>query len=112
MIENEEKREALDADVIEVLRKGIKRRRDSVEQYSAANREELAQKERDEIVALERYLPAAVDPAVIRSAVIDVIASGVTVMGQVMGQVLPRFKGQVEGSVVNAIVREELAKLV
>lgn len=112
VIENEEKREVQDAEVLDVLRKGIKKRRDSVEQYSAANRPELAQKERDEIVLLELYLPAAVDPAVIRSAVIEVIASGVTAMGQVMGQVLPRFKGQVEGSVVNAIVREELAKLV
>lgn len=111
VIENEEKREVLDADVIDVLRKGIKKRRDSVEQYTAANRPELARKESDEIVILERYLPAAVDPAVIRSAVVEVIASGVTAMGQVMGKVLPRFKGQVEGSVINAIVREELAKL-
>jgi uncharacterized protein len=112
VIENEEKREVQDSDVIEVLRKGIKKRRDSVEQYTAANRPELAKKEADEIVLLERYLPAAVDPAVIRSAVIDVIASGVTQMGQVMGKVLPQFKGLVEGSVINAIVREELAKRV
>ena len=112
VIENEEKREVAESDVIDVLRKGIKRRRDSVEQYTAANRPELAQKEHDEVVLLERYLPASVDPEVIRSAVVEVIASGVTVMGQVMGKVLPRFKGQVEGSVINAIVREELAKLV
>ena len=112
VIENEEKREVVEADVIDVLRKGIKKRRESVDQYTSANRPELAQKEADEIGVLERYLPAAVDPAIIRAAVIDVIASGVTQMGQVMGQVLPRFKGQVEGSVVNAMVREELAKLV
>jgi uncharacterized protein YqeY len=111
VIENEEKRDVVDADVIDVLRKGIKRRRDSVEQYTAANRPELAQKEADEIGLLERYLPAAIDPAVIRSAVQEAIAGGTTVMGQVMGKVLPRFKGQVEGSVINAIVREELAKL-
>jgi len=112
VIENEEKRDVQDWDVIDVLRKGIKKRRDSVEQYTTANRLELAQKEADEIVLLERYLPAPVDPALIRSAVIEVIASGVIQMGQVMGKVLPRFKGQVEGSVINAIVREELAKLV
>jgi uncharacterized protein len=112
VIENEEKRDVQDADVIDVIRKGIKKRRDSVEQYTAANRPELAQKEAEEIVLLERYLPAAVDPEVIRTAVAEVIASGVTVMGQVMGKVLPRFKGQAEGSVINAIVREELAKLV
>ena len=81
VIENEEKREVQDSEVIEVLRKGIKKRRDSVEQYTAAHRPELAQKEADEIVQLERYLPAAVDPAVIRSAVVEVIAGGVTQMG-------------------------------
>ena len=112
VIENEEKREVQDSEVIEVLRKAIKKRRDSVEQYTAANRPELAKKEADEIVLLERYLPAALDPVVIRNAVVEVIASGVTQMGQVMGKVLPRFKGQVEGSVINAIVREELAKIV
>ncbi len=112
VIEKEELRDVQDSDVTDVLRKGIKKRRDSVEQYTAANRPELSQKESDEIAILERYLPAAVDPAVIRSAVAEVIASGVTAMGQVMGKVLPRFKGQVEGSVINAIVREELAKLV
>ena len=111
VIEVEEKREVQDSEVIEVVRKGIKKRRDSVEQYTAANRPELAQKEADEIVLLERYLPDAVDPALIRSAVVEVIAGGVTQMGQVMAKILPRFKGQVEGSVINAIVREELAKL-
>jgi hypothetical protein len=110
VIENEEKREVADSDVIDVLRKAIKRRRESAEQYDKAARPELAQRERDEITAIERYLPAAVDPEVIRGAVREAIAGGLTAVGPVMGRVLGRFKGQVEGSVVNAIVREELAR--
>jgi uncharacterized protein len=111
VIENEEKRAVTDVDVIEVLRKGIKKRRESVEQYGKAGRADLADKEQAEITALETYLPAAVDPAIIRSAVQDAIAGGKSQIGAVMGAVLPRFKGQVDGSVINAIAREELAKV-
>lgn len=111
VIENEEKREVVDGDVVDVLRKAIKRRRESADQYDKAARPELAQRERDEITALERYLPASVDPEIIRAAVREVIAGGATAVGPVMGKVLGRFKGQVEGSVVNAIVREELARI-
>lgn len=111
VIENEEKRAVVDGDVVDVLRKAIKRRRESAESYDKAVRPELAQRERDEIIALERYLPAAVDPEIIRAAVRETIAGGATAVGPVMGKVLGRFKGQVEGSVVNAIVREELARL-
>ncbi len=111
VIENEEKRAVVDGDVVDVLRKAIKRRRESAEQYDKAVRPELAQRERDEIAVLERYLPAAVDPEIIRAAVREAIAGGMTAVGPVMGKVLGRFKGQVEGSVVNAIVREELARI-
>lgn len=95
-------------DVIEVLRKGIKTRRESVEQYSAANRPELAAAEAAQIRVLEEFLPPAVDPAEIRAAVREVIAGGTRELGKVMGQVLPRFKGRADGKVVNQIVREEL----
>lgn len=110
VIENEEKRTVVDGDVVDVLRKAIKRRRESADQYDKAARPELAQRERDEITVLERYLPAAVDPEIVRAAVREAIAGGASAVGAVMGKVLPRFKGQVEGSVVNAIVREELAR--
>jgi uncharacterized protein YqeY len=95
-------------DVIEVLRKGIKTRRESVEQYSAANRPELAAAEAAQIRVLEEFLPPAVDSAEIRAAVREVIAGGTRELGKVMGQVLPRFKGRADGKVVNQIVREEL----
>ena len=62
-------RELTDDDVVDVLRKGIKRRKESVEMYDKHGRAELADKERAEIAGLEKFLPAAVDPAELRAAV-------------------------------------------
>jgi len=101
-------RVAADDEVVEVVRKGIKLRREAAEQYGKAGRAELAAVEEAQIGVLEEFLPPAVDPAEIRAAVREVIAAGTRELGKVMGQVLPRFKGRVEGKLVNQIVREEL----
>lgn len=106
--EIELRRPATDEEVLEVLRKGIKTRRESLEQYTAANRPELAEVERSQIKVLEEFLPPAVDPDEIRAAVRAAIAGGATDVGKVMGQVLPKFKGRADGKMVNQIVREEL----
>ena len=106
--EIELKRPVTADDVIDVLRKGIKTRRESVEQYAAANRPELADAERFQIAVLEEFLPPAVDPEEIRVAVRQAIAGGARDIGKVMGQVLPQFKGRADGKDVNRIVREEL----
>ena len=102
------KRDLTDDDVIDVIRKGIKKRRESVEMFEKGGRQELADKERAEVGMLERYLPAQVDPDEIRAAVKAAIASGANNVGTVMGKVMPQFKGRAEGSVINAIAREEL----
>jgi uncharacterized protein YqeY len=106
--EIELRRPVSDEDVLEVLRKGIKTRRESAEQYTAANRPELADVERSQIQVLEEFLPPAVDPEEIRSAVRAAIAGGAADLGKVMGQVLPKFRGRAEGKLINQIVREEL----
>ena len=106
--EIELKRPLTGDDVIDVLRKGIKTRRESVEQYTAANRPDLADAERFQIAVLEEFLPPAVDPEEIRVAVRHAIAGGARDIGKVMGQVLPQFKGRADGKDVNRIVREEL----
>jgi uncharacterized protein YqeY len=102
------RRPATDDEVIDVLRKGIKIRREAVEQYSAAGRTDLAATEQAQIKVLEEFLPPAVDPEEIRAAVREAIAGGAKELGKVMSQVLPKFKGRVDGKVVNQIVREEL----
>lgn len=102
-------RELTDDDVIDVLRKGIKKRRESVEMYEKGGRQDLASKEREEVALMERYLPAQAGADEIRAAVRAAIAAGATNMGAVMGKVVPQFKGRAEGGTINAIVREELA---
>ena len=104
------KRDPTDAEVVEVLRKGIKRRRESVEMYEKGGRIDLAEKERGEAAAIEKYLPAQVSDDELRAAVIAAIAGGATAIGAVMGKVLPQFKGRAEGATISAIAREELGK--
>jgi uncharacterized protein YqeY len=104
------KRDPTDADVIDVLRKSIKRRRESIEMYTKGNRQDLADKESSEAAALEKYLPAQVSDEELRAAVRAAIAGGATQIGAVMGKVLPQFKGRAEGGTINAIAREELSK--
>src|SRR3989449_10747271 len=98
-----------DDETAEVLRRGIKRRRESVEVYEKVGRTDAAAAETAEIKALEAFLPAAVPPDEIRAAVREAIAGGATDMGKVMGAVMPKFKGRADGKLVNQIVREELA---
>ena len=103
-------KDPVDADVIDVIRKSIKRRRESIEMYAKGGRQDLADKEQSEAAALEKYLPAQVSDDELRAAVKAAIASGATQIGAVMGKVLPQFKGRAEGGVINAIAREELSK--
>src|SRR5206468_7471167 len=98
-----------DDETAEVLRRGIKKRRESVEVYEKAGRSDAAATEAAEIKMLEGFLPAAVPPDEIRAAVREAIAAGATDMGKVMGAVMPKFKGRADGKLVNQIVREELA---
>jgi uncharacterized protein YqeY len=106
--EIELRRPATSDEVAEVLRKGIKIRREAVEQYTSAKRQDLADVEAAQIRVLEEFLPAAVDPEEIRSAVRSAISGGARDIGKVMAQVLPKYKGRADGKLINQIVREEL----
>jgi uncharacterized protein YqeY len=104
------RRDPNDDDVIDVLRKAIKKRRESIEMYDKAGSADLADKERSEAQALEKYLPPQVSDEEIRTAVRAAISSGAANIGAVMGKVLPQFKGKAEGGTINAIAREELSR--
>lgn len=108
--EIELKRPLTDDDVIDVLRKGVKKRRESVEAYEKGSRAELAAQEAAEVVALERYLPAMASEDDVRNAVRAAIAAGASGVGPVMGAVMPQFKGRADGGMINRVVREELGK--
>jgi hypothetical protein len=108
--EIELKRALTDEDVVDVLRRAVKTRRESIEQYDKAGRLDLSAVEQGEIKVLEEYLPADVDPEEIRIAVRAAIAGGAADIGKVMGQVMPAFRGRADGKVINQIVREELQR--
>jgi uncharacterized protein YqeY len=99
-----------DEEVREVLRRAVKRRRESVEAYQKAGRQELADNESAEITRLSTYLPANVSDDEIRDAARAAVAGGATSIGAMMGVLMPRFKGRAEGATINRIAREELEK--
>jgi len=102
-----------DEEIQAVLRKQAKLRRDAIDQYRKAGREDLATKEEAELAITEAYLPAAPGPEQIREIVRAVIAetgaTGPREMGTVMKSTLSRLGDQADGRVVQGIVREELA---
>jgi uncharacterized protein len=101
-------REVKDEDVIAVVARAIKQRKESSEQMRTAGRPELADKEDREAALLEAYMPAGLSEAEVRAAVRDAIAGGADSMGAVMGAIMPRIKGRFDGREANRIVREEL----
>jgi uncharacterized protein YqeY len=108
--EIELKRALTDEDVVEVMRRGVKTRRESIEQYEKAGRSDLVGVEQGEIKVLEEFLPADIDLEEIRAAVRAAIAGGAADIGKVMSQVMPAFRGRADGKVINQIVREELQR--
>ena len=102
-----------DAAVIAVLEKMLKQRRDSVSQYEAAGREDLASVERAEIVVIEAYLPAKMGEAEIAAeiaaAVAETGATGAADMGKLMGVLKPRLVGKADMGQVSALVKKALA---
>ena len=89
-----------DEDILGVLSKMIKQRRDSVEQFTAGNRQDLADKERAEVKIIERYLPKQMDEVETEKAVADLIreigAQTPKDMGKVMGAIKQRYAGQMD----------------
>jgi len=100
--------EAGDPEVLEVLTKAIKQRRDSAEQMTAGGRPELAAKETAEAELLKGYLPEQLSPDEVRAMIREIMGGGATAMGAVMGQLVPRIKGRFDGKEANALVREAL----
>ena len=103
---------ATEEDVMSVIDKQVKQRKDSIEQFEKAGRQELADKEKQEMALLEKYLPAQMSEDEIRELVKQAIAttgaSSAQDMGKVMGALMPKTKGKADGSLVSRIVREQL----
>ena len=100
--------ELSDAETVEVLSRGIKRRQEAAEQMRAGKRDELAEKEEREAAMLSAYLPPPLEEAEVRELVREAIGGGAKSIGEVMGRIMPRIKGRFDGREANRIVREEL----
>ena len=110
--EIDEKIDATDAQVMEIISKMVKQRRDSVEQYRSGNREDLANKEQAEIEILSGYLPKALSEDELRAIVDEAVASsgasGMAGMGKVMGLVKAKVAGRADLGAVSAMVKARL----
>jgi uncharacterized protein YqeY len=104
-----------DAGVHSVIQTLVKQRRDSIEQFRAGGRQELADKEAQEIARLQAYLPAQLSAeqlqAEVRAVIAQVGAKGPKDMGAVMKALLPRVQGKAEGKAVSEAVKAQLAAL-
>lgn len=102
-----------DEQIIEVLMKAAKQRKESIEQFESGGRVDLADKEKKELSIIEEYLPEMMNEDEIRIAVRNQItqmgASGMGDMGKVMGALMVKLKGKAEGSLISKIVKEELS---
>ncbi|WP_353099419.1 GatB/YqeY domain-containing protein [Stenotrophomonas lactitubi] len=111
--EVDERIELDDTAVIAVLDKMVKQRKDSVSQFEAANREDLAEIERAEIVVIEAYLPAKMGEdeivAAIQAAIAETGASSAADMGKLMGALKPKLAGQADMGLVSKLVKQQLA---
>jgi len=110
-----EKREELsDEEIISVISTLTKQRRESIDLFSKGGREDLAEKERQELAMLQLYLPGQLSPEdldrIIMEAINESSAEGVKDIGKVMRLIMPRVQGAADGKVVNQRVRELLEK--
>lgn len=105
--------EATDEDVMSVIQKESKQRKDSIEQFKAGQRQDLADKETRELEILQTYLPAQMTEEEIKKLVIEAIketgAKSMQDMGKVMSAVMPKLKGKADGALVSQLVKEELS---
>ena len=104
--------QASEEDVLSVIGNQAKQRRDSIEQFKAAGRQELVDKETKELELLSVYLPEQMNEEAITKLVKEaIVQTGATTMqdiGKIMGVLMPKVKGKADGNLVSSIVKKEL----
>ncbi len=112
--EVDERIELTDADVVSIIEKMLKQRRDSISQYKAANRQDLVDVEEFEVTVLQAYMPQQLSEAEIASAIAEAIAAtgaaGPQDMGKVMGVVKPKLAGRADMGKVSGLIKAQLSK--
>jgi uncharacterized protein YqeY len=97
-------------ELLQVMNRAIKQRREAAEQMRAGGRAELAEKEESEAELLISYLPEQLAEAEVREMIRAEIAGGASAIGPLMGKIMPRIRGKYDGKEANRIAREELAR--
>ena len=109
-----QQKELSDDDVIKIIQKEIKQRKDSIESFTSGGRAELADKEKNELKILEKYIPQQLPneelTKIVETAIIETGASAPADIGKVMGRVMPQVAGRTDGGAVSARVKELLSK--
>jgi uncharacterized protein YqeY len=112
--EVDERIELTDADVVAIIEKMLKQRRDSISQYKAANRQDLVDVEEFEVTVLQTYMPQQLSEAEIAAAIAEAIAAtgaaGPQDMGKVMGVVKPKLVGRADMGKVSGLIKAQLSK--
>jgi len=102
-----------DEQIVQVLTKAAKQRKESIEQFERAGRDDLVENEKVELAIIEEYLPEMMSEDKVAELIDEVIAqvgaSSPQDMGKVMGVIMPKVKGKADGSMVNKIVRQKLS---
>ncbi len=108
---NQKKDSLEDKEILVVLQKEAKKRKDSIEAYEKGGRPELAASEKEELELIANYLPAQLSEEDVRAKVKEIISKAETTdFGPLMGQVMGQLKDQADGKLVQQIVKEELQK--
>ena len=110
-VEIDAHKELNDQEVIAVIQKEVKRRKDAIAQYQSAGRQDIVDKEVAQLKIIEVYAPQLMGEAEISTIIDEVIALGNHEFSVVMSQVMGKVKGKADGSVVNRIVREKLQSI-
>ncbi|HCI12629.1 MAG: glutamyl-tRNA amidotransferase [Gallionellales bacterium GWA2_60_142] len=112
--EVDERIELTDADVVAIIEKMMKQRRDSISQYEAAGRQDLADVEKFEMTVLQAYMPQQLSEDEINAAVAEAVtatgAAGPQDMGKVMGVLKAKLAGRADMGKVSALIKAQLAK--
>jgi len=112
--EKDLKRAPDDAEILKIISSQIKQRKESIEQFKGGGREDLAEKEAQEIAVLEKFLPKQLSQeeleAIIAECIQETGATTVKDMGKVMKAVMPKVAGRSDGKLVNELVRAKLSQ--
>ncbi len=111
-VEVDKRTELVDEDVIDIIAKQVKQRRDALEEFGKGGREDLVEQAQQEINALMKYLPEQMSEEeivkLVSDTILEVNASSMKDMGKVMAAIVPKTKGKADGKLVNEIVKRYL----